>query len=90
MNTMKTFFHPLYGVCVDFSPRQGPKDIVGTTEIGYMKVTICIYFDSKLSVPVVYFAELVLKVRKFQNENMESSHCPKYERINLKNSALNT
>ena len=40
MNTMKTFFHPLYGVCVDFSPRQGPKDIVGTTEIGYMKVTV--------------------------------------------------
>ena len=29
-----------------------------------------------------------LKVRKFQNENMESSHCPKYERIfflNLQN-----
>ena len=43
MNTMKTFFHPLYGVCVDFSPRQGPKDIVGTTEIGYMKVTVYIF-----------------------------------------------
>ena len=60
MNTMKTFFHPLYGVCVDFSPRQGPKDIVGTTEIGYMKVTIYIW-TVKLSVPVVYYAELVLK-----------------------------
>ena len=30
----------------------------------------------------------MLKVRKFQNENMKSSHCPKYERKNLKNSAL--
>ena len=29
-----------------------------------------------------------LKVSKFQNENMKSSHCPKYERKNLKNSAL--
>ena len=28
-----------------------------------------------------------LKVRKFQNEYMKSSHCPKYERKNLKNSA---
>ena len=27
-------------------------------------------------------------VSKFQNENMKSSHCPKYERKNLKNSAL--
>ena len=30
----------------------------------------------------------LLKVRKFQNENLKSSHCPKYEQINLKNSAL--
>ena len=30
----------------------------------------------------------LLKVSKFQNENMKSSHCPKYERKNLKNSAL--
>ena len=29
-----------------------------------------------------------LMVRKFQNEKMKSSHCPKYERKNLKNSAL--
>ena len=29
-----------------------------------------------------------LKVHKFQNENMTSSHCQKYERKNLKNSAL--
>ena len=29
-----------------------------------------------------------LKVRKFQNENMKSSHCQKYERNFLKNSAL--
>ena len=28
-----------------------------------------------------------LKVNKFQNENMKSSHCPKYEQKNLKNSA---
>ena len=26
-----------------------------------------------------------LKVNKFQNENMKSSHCSKYERKNLKN-----
>ena len=30
----------------------------------------------------------LLKVSKFQNENMKSSHCPKYERKNLKNSVL--
>ena len=29
-----------------------------------------------------------VKVSKFQNGNMKSSHCPKYERKNLKNSAL--
>ena len=32
--------------------------------------------------------KIVLKVRKFQNENMKSSHCPKYEWKKLKNSAL--
>ena len=26
----------------------------------------------------------MLKVSKFQNENMKLSHCPKYERKNLK------
>ena len=31
---------------------------------------------------------LFLKVMKSQNEYMKSSHCPKYERKNLKNSAL--
>ena len=31
---------------------------------------------------------LTLKVSKFQNENTKSSHCPKYERKDLKNSAL--
>ena len=30
----------------------------------------------------------LLKVSKFQNENMKPLHCPKYERKNLKNSAL--
>ena len=30
----------------------------------------------------------LVKVRKFQNEYMESSHCPKYEQKKLKNSAL--
>ena len=30
----------------------------------------------------------VVKVRKFQNKNMKSSHCPKYQRKNLKNSVL--
>ena len=30
----------------------------------------------------------LLKVRKFQNENNNSSHCPKYEQNFLKNSAL--
>ena len=30
----------------------------------------------------------LLKVSKFQNENMKWSHCPKYERKNLKNSVL--
>ena len=29
-----------------------------------------------------------VKVNKFQNENMKSSHCPKYEQKKLKNSAL--
>ena len=29
-----------------------------------------------------------LKVNKFRNYNKKSSHCPKYERKNLKNSAL--
>ena len=39
----------------------------------------------------IYVPELVdLKVRKFLNENMESSHCPKYERKSLENSVLNT
>ena len=32
--------------------------------------------------------EMLLKVRKFQNEIMKSSHCPKYEWKDLKNSAL--
>ena len=32
----------------------------------------------------------VLKVSKFQKENMKSSHFPKSERKNLKNSVLNT
>ena len=32
----------------------------------------------------------ILKVNKFQNENMKSSHFPKSERKNLKNSVLNT
>ena len=31
----------------------------------------------------------VLKVNKFQNENMKPTHCPKYERKILKNSDLN-
>ena len=31
---------------------------------------------------------LTLKVSKFQNESINSSHCPKYERKNLKNSVL--
>ena len=29
----------------------------------------------------------MLKVSKFQNEDMKPSHCPKYERKNLKSSA---
>ena len=29
-----------------------------------------------------------VKVSKFQNENMKSSHCPKYEQKNLKISVL--
>jgi hypothetical protein len=36
----------------------------------------------------ILFSFSWLKVNKFQNENMKSSHCPKYERKNLKNSAL--
>ena len=32
--------------------------------------------------------ECRLKVSKYQNENMKSSHCPKYERKNLKNGSL--
>ena len=35
-----------------------------------------------------YSFSVSIKVNKFQNENMKSSHCPKYERKNLKNSAL--
>ena len=38
--------------------------------------------------PVSFPVDL-LKVRKFQKENMELSHCPKYER-KISNSALNT
>ena len=34
------------------------------------------------------FGILLVKVRKFQNENMKSSHFPKYEQKSLKNSAL--
>ena len=33
------------------------------------------------------YRQFELKVNKFQNENMKSSHCLKYERKNLKNSA---
>ena len=31
---------------------------------------------------------IMLKVREFQNENLKSKHCLKYERKNLQNSAL--
>ena len=40
-------------------------------------------YNSQSHLTNTYF----LKVNKFQNENMKSSHCPKYERKNLKNSA---
>ena len=60
----------------------------------YLQVFICFlspqYYISLLA--AFFFRQLLrhslLKVRKFQNENMKSSHCPKYERKNLKNSAL--
>ena len=42
----------------------------------------------KLRVHINNFKGAILKVRKFQNENMKLSHCLKYERKNLKNSVL--
>ena len=37
---------------------------------------------------IVMIIMIELKVNKFQNENLKLSHCPKYERKNLKNSTL--
>ena len=37
----RTFFHPIYGVCIEFSPiAKSPKDFVGSAGIQYLKVSV--------------------------------------------------
>ena len=61
--------------------------------VSFLPHTAFRFFESGLkllpnSKEIQIILRLFLKVSKFQNENMKSSHCPKYERKNLKNSAL--
>ena len=53
--------------------------------------TVSITTTKNVKIHFLHFDESVdvLKVSKFQNENMKSSqHCPKYEQKKMKNSAL--
>ena len=34
-----SFFHPLYGICFEFSPEQNPIEYMGSSGIGYVKIT---------------------------------------------------
>ena len=34
-----SFFHPLYGTCFEFSPKQNPIEYMGSSGIGYVKIT---------------------------------------------------
>ena len=61
-----------------------------TAIAGSIFMTVAIAFERYTAVhfPMNYNQVSKLKVNKFQNQNMKSSHCPKYERKNLKNPAL--
>ena len=53
--------------------------------IGSRKITFCSgTFQVTLTESWQRNRNLLLKFRKFQNENLKSSHCPKYERKKLK------
>ena len=71
----------------------------GSIENGIVKATFIFYFVKgqiyllqKIAI-YLFFAKVVYmfysKVRKFQNENMKSSHCPKYETFCPKYSGQN-
>ena len=53
-----TFFHPIYGLCIEYQPSISTKDITGSTGVKYMKIGV--NFTNAFSnfgklVPIVYF-----------------------------------
>ena len=69
--------------CFNFTKKimkQIARTIQNWTSSYYSFFCVCEIFHYKM--------EIYLKVKKFQNEDMKSSHYPKYERKNLKKSAL--
>ena len=66
-NDWNTFFHPIYGTCIEFSPKKNLEEIVGSSGVSYMKISV----DFKKAFPPKTNGTSI-KIMKFNNKKFVS------------------